>query len=173
MPETIIYSLAKIKMMKNFNFARFQDFVLSRFKIALQTERYEEQVYFYYAIKICGFDTELERFKLSVLESKNQILISYFLIDKVITEKDYQQYIAVPEEGEWLQNYHYLLVYNNTEVDILLPENAKREKQKTTYRKFYELNLSNKIAMVRPIDKVGWSVDDFIAKKLDTYKGII
>ncbi len=145
MPETILYSLPTIMRMKGFNHSTFRDFVLARFNSVLHTDRQEEQVYFYYAIKLCGFDTELVCFKDKVLHSENQILISYFILDKIITEADYQNEISHPQEGKWLQNYHYILANDKTNIDMLLPTNAKKPRQRQSYYDFYHRNLESDI----------------------------
>ncbi len=169
MPETILYSLDKIKKIENFNLRLFRDFVFSRFKSSLQTEKLEEQVYFYYAIKECGYDDGLASFKEMVLNSKNQILISYFLIDRLLAKSEYQRFISTPNENEWLQNYHYLLIYDKSRIDILAPEKAKGNKKEKSYLDFYKLNLDSDIPFVKPISKIATDIDKFVQKKIDSY----
>ncbi len=169
MPETILYSLSRIKNIHGFNRQLFKDFVYSRFKSALQTEKYEEQIYFYYAIKECAIDDRLVDFKDDVMVSKNQILISYFLIDRIILKSDYQCFVDNPKEDEWLQNYHYLLVYDKSNLDLLIPNQAKNNKKQKSYFDFYKFNLDNNIPIVRNINKIAEDINKFVALKISSY----
>mgnify|MGYP000772318239 CR=1 FL=1 len=169
MPETILYSLSRIKNIHGFNRQLFKDFVYSRFKSALQTEKYEEQIYFYYAIKECAIDDRLVDFKDDVMVSKNQILISYFLIDRIILKSDYQCFVDNPKEDEWLQNYHYLLVYDKSNLDLLIPNQAKNNKKQKSYFDFYKVNLDNNIPIVRNINKIAEDINKFVALKISSY----
>ena len=170
MPETILYSLPTIMRMKGFNRSTFRDFVLARFNAVLHTERQEEQVYFYYAIKLCKLDFMLGRFKEAVLHSGNQILISYFILDNIISEADYQDEISHPQESKWLQNYHYLLVHDKSKIDVLLPVNAKKFRQKQSYYDFYRRNLESNIPILRPISEIDGAIKIFLAKKIESYR---
>lgn len=167
-PETILYSLPTIKSIEGFNYDVFKDFVLARFKASLDRDRQEEQVYFYYAIKLCGFDNSLEKFKDIVLVSQNQILISYFLMDGLISKDDYDMFVSNPKECEWLQNYHYLFTFGGNRLDLLIPEEAKKEAQKISYRVFYKENLDKHIPILKPIDKVEDGIKKYIAAKLES-----
>lgn len=173
MPETILYSIDKVKLMKDFNISKFKDFVFSRFKSTLQTEKFEEQIYFYYAIKFCGFDAELNAFKEVVLQSKNQILISYFIMDGIIQKADYQTFLDNRKEEEWLQNYHYLLQYDKENIEILMPVGATKERQKNSYKSFYELNSRNNVAMLKSIEEVKRGIQSCIESKIESYKNLI
>lgn len=166
MPEAILYSLHKIKEIEGFDDDKFKDFVLARFNASLNGERQEEQVYFYYAVKICGFDCELLRFKEKVLKTENQILISYYICDGLISKEDYQKYIDNYSESEWLQNYHYLLKYDKNNTDILIPEIVKKENQKKSYTDFYKLNLDNDIPIIKPICQVTGDIERFLKIRL-------
>ncbi len=168
MPEAILYSLPTIKQMAGFDPAIFGEFLFSRFKSVLQTERQEEQVYFYYAIKVCGLDAELPRFKDAVLRSGNQILVSYFLLDKLLTEADLPNFSS-PREEEWLQNYHALLSGGSRDPSALIPVGAKKEKQKQSYAEFYRRNLEDGIPFVRPIGAVEKEIRTFLAAKIASY----
>ena len=168
-PETILYSLPKIKSIENFNFSAFREFVLSRFKTTLNTDRQEEQVYFYYAIKLCGFDSDLDNFKGLVLNSTNQILISYFLMDGIISQNDYQDFVSNPKESEWLQNYHYALKYDKEKLELLIPEKAKSE----CYKAFYKENLDKDIPILKPVDEIEDDIEIYIETKLESIKARI
>jgi hypothetical protein len=155
--------------MKGFDLSKFKEFLWLRFDATLKTEKYEEQLYFYYAIKECQFDDILGEFKEPVLNSKNQILISYFLIDGIIEKDDYSHFISDAKESEWLQNYHYLLVYDKNNIDILLPSKATKDKQKKSYHDFYKLNIDSNIPLLNPITKVTEDIKKFIKERINSY----
>lgn len=169
MPETILYSLHKLRTIQGFDFCRFKDFLRTRFKSSLHTEKQEEQVYFYYAIKVCSFDNELQDFKELVLKSNNQILISYYVIDKIISKEEYLAQFTPWQECHWLQNYHYSLVYDKNNVEALLPSSITRQNQKTSYSTFYKQNLDAEIPIVKPVDEIADAIDMFVMEKIDSY----
>ena len=170
MPETIIYSLPKIKDIENFDMLKFKDFISIRFEASLRNERDEEQVYFYYAMKLCGFKEELEKFKTLVVKTENQVLISYFLMDKIITKEEYEGHFFFKfDEKEWLQNYHYLLTYDKSNLEILIPAKAKGKKSEKNYYNFYKTNLYNNIPLLKPIEDVEAGIQNFVQAKIDSY----
>lgn len=167
MPECMIYSIDKVKKMNNFDEFKFGEFLESRFKSVLDGNRYEEQLYYYYAIKICKKDEVLCRYKKEIMETQNQLLISYCLMDGIILENDYHMDRS---EDKWFQNYHYLLKYSKYEIDVLLPENAKRDKQISTYRKFYQNNIDKKIPILCTLDKVKEHIANYLKSRIKSYE---
>ena len=169
MPETIIYSLPKIKDIENFDMNKFKEFISIRFESSLRNDRHEEQLYFYYAMKLCNFKEELEKFKTLVFRTENQVLISYYLMDKIITKEEYGSCLLNYNEKEWFQNYHYLLTYDKSNLDILIPAKAKGKKSEKNYYNFYKTNLDNNIPLLKPIDNIEIGVGKFIQAKIDSY----
>ena len=169
MPETMLYSLFKIKNMDGFDCGAFKDFLESRYISTLNTNKNEEQVYFYYAIKLCGFISILKRQKNKVIASANQVLISYYLLDGIISKEEYKAFLKSPKEEEWLQNYHYVLVYEPQNIELLLPKFAKKQKQKDAYYRFYEENIKQSIPIVRPVEMIAAEIENYLDKKIKTY----
>lgn len=169
MPETILYSLHKLKSMQGFDMIKFKDFLRTRFKSSLHTEKQEEQVYFYYALKVCKFEDDLKDFKELVLNSCNQILISYYIIDKTIGQEEYREQFSPWQESQWLQNYHYCLIYEPDKIDCLLPLNITKERQKKSYSEFYKQNIDAKTPIIKPIDEISDAIDMFVEDKIATY----
>ena len=169
MPEAMLYSLSKVKEMQGFDCAVFREFLESRFSSTLDTDKNEEQVYFYYAIKQCGFISILKGQKNKVIASSNQILIAYYLLDGIISKEDYKVFLDSPKEEEWLQNYHYVLVYDKQNIKLLLPNYAKKQKQIDSYYRFYEENIKKNIPIVKPIEMVPDGIDDYLCKKIGSY----
>ncbi len=167
-PESIIYSLTKILKMDGFNKRKFKEFVKERFNSSLCMGLHDEQIYFYYAIHQLQFVEILTEFKQKILDSKNQILISYLLVDKKITKEEYQKFLIAPKEANWLQNYHYVLTYDNSNIDILIPSNIKAA-QKSSYINFYKSNIDAGITIVKPIKKAQERITSYVQEKLDKY----
>lgn len=168
MPETILYSLQTILGIEDFNYRIFKDFLISRFRSSLHTDRQEEQVYFYYAMKLCDFNDELINFKDMVLTSKNQILISYFIIDKIIDKNDYAIFLASPDERNWLQNYHYVLVCDKSRIDLLIPKKCNSRQMKS-YEEFYRNNIDSNIQILRPIEQIDSRIREYLLNKINSY----
>ena len=121
-------------------------------------------------MKICGFDDLLLGFKDDVIKSQNQILISYFILDGVIGREDYQNFVVSASESEWLQNYHYLLKYDRSNIEILIPSHANNQRRKDSYHDFYNLNIENNIPIVKPISEVTSSIESYVQSKIDSYR---
>ncbi len=170
MPEAILYSLPKLLEINGFNHRKFKEFILSRFENSLQNQKQEEQVYFYYAIKMSGLAEELKQFNTLVLQSNNQILISYFVLDKIISKEEYKNQFSPFCEKQWLQNYHYVLVYDDEDINILIPEYARKDKIRKNYFDFYEFNLKNKISILRTMEEVTKGVKKFVEDKIESYE---
>lgn len=170
MPECLLYSLDKIKRISGFDTKHFTDFLTSRFSSSLNTNKQEEQLYFYYAIKqFSNSETILKDFVSSVLTTNNQILISYFIIDELINKEQYNNAFGEKKEELWLQNYHYLLKYDKTDIDTLIPANAVNTKQKDSYKKFYNENISKSVPLLKPITEVGHTITDYLKKRFSSY----
>lgn len=166
MPECILYSVDKVKNMGGFDYNKFRDFLEARYKSSLNFNRYEEQLYYYYAIKKCENDEMLIKYKKEVLNSENQILISYYLIDGIIQKEEYEIDVS---ENKWLQNYHYLLKYDKDNINILIPKYATKEKQKNSYRTFYKTNIDKNLSIVCPIDKLQEQISNYLKKRIQAY----
>ena len=167
MPETILYSLPKIKKMRGFHMPKFKEFLLSRFRAVLQTERQEEQVYFFYAIYLCGLRPDGNTWRDLVLHSKNQILVSYWIMEGLIDPTSIELY----GESFWLQNYHYLWKIGTERIDILLPSARSRGRQ-GSYRAFYENNLNAHIPILKPLKEIDAGIRNYIKAKIESYSAI-
>lgn len=63
-------------------------------------------------------------------------------------------------------------MYDKDNLDILLPVNAKKEKQKKSYLDFYKFNLDNDVSILRPINQLSRCISDFIQTKIESYEQI-
>ncbi|MDP4086173.1 MAG: hypothetical protein Q8934_16355 [Bacillota bacterium] len=173
-PETLLYSIGKVKSVDIFKSEDFNVFLSSRYKVSLTKSFHEEQLYYYYAIKSLGFRSILKENTDLVLETNNQLLISYYLKDSLFNKKQINELKDKKEEKYWFQNYH-LILYTELKNDLensidkyLIPYNVKaikkqgaRNRKRKSYMDFYSLNLSNKISFIKDIRKIHSTVNKY------------
>ena len=180
-PETILYSLDKFKSI-NANYFKsdiFKTFLKVNYEKSLDTLFHDEQLYYYYAIKKLNFDDILHNTKNLVINSSNQILISYYLRDRIFDEKEIEVLKSeeYKDEKYWMQNYHLILYdkklfenLNNSIEDYLIPNNLRKSrtspsKKYTLYLNFYKDNLDLKRSFINNIDNVSKAIKTYLELK--------
>ncbi|MDR4914120.1 hypothetical protein RGU76_03095 [Bacillus pseudomycoides] len=173
-PETMLYTVDKFNAMSNFNNKKLHKFFQVRYREALKTSFNEEQLYFYYAIKIFGFTDILIEYKNSVIETNNQILISYYLKDAYFEKVEIDKLKENVDEQYWFQNYHLILYsaelladLENSIVKYLIPKKVKMEKQKNSYMEFYKENILSDLPIIRDIPDVFDEIEDYLALRIE------
>lgn len=170
-PETLIYSIKKLTLSNDFQSDKLKKFLKIRYEELIQKPFNDEQLYFYYAIKILNFDDILSDASYLVKKCKNQILISYYLMDKMFTNDEINYLKTMKDEKYWFQNYHLILFSDlNKEVvnsieEYLVPRESKT-KSKKTYIDFYEENLKNGVKLIRTSDEVSDEINKYLWKKI-------
>ncbi|TQR30205.1 hypothetical protein [Brevibacillus brevis] len=172
-PEVMLYAVKKFSMMSSFDSRNLYKFLKVRYKEALQGSFNEEQLYYYYAIKMFDFIDILEGMKNVVLKSNNQILISYYLKDGIFNNTDKDVLKDNTDEKFWFQNYHLILysdsLLQNLENSItkyLIPAKAEKERQKRSYMNFYKENIEMGNSIIRDFGKVGNEIQDYLILKI-------
>ncbi len=174
-PEAMLYAVDKFSTMDNFNNRKLYKFFKVRYREVLQEPFNEEQLYYFYAIKILKFTDILTNEKDAVLKSNNQILISYYLKDGIFESADIDILKANDDEKYWFQNYHLILyspdLLSNIKNSIdkyLIPKNAKKKvDQKTSYMDFYKENLELKNPIIRDILDVRVEIEEYLTLKIE------
>lgn len=140
-----------------------------RYKESLKKDFNEEQLYYFYAMKLWGFDDVLRQQNELVTYSRNQVLISYYLMENWFLMEQVEKLKQQKDEELWFQSYHLILytqeLFNNMDSSIdeyLLPNFAKKEVQKNAYREFYKKNLQAKNSIVLSIDEVNEKLHDYL-----------
>lgn len=170
-PESFLYTLNKFKTIKFFQGKFFKNFLLMRYKEVLKSNFYEEQLYYFYAIKMFNFEDILKTLKNFVLNSKNQILISYYLQENLFSIDDIEKLKAFSTEDYWFQNYHLILYTEpSSELDnninkYLIPTYAIKPKTKDTYFNFYKACLSNNLSFIRDFSSLETELTSYLSKK--------
>lgn len=149
-----------------------KSFLKARYKESLRHELHDVQLYFYYAIKVLGFDDIVKETTDFVLQSQNQILIAYYLKDNVFSPNQISSLKAIEGEEYWFQNYHLILYTNalncnlNTNIKkYLIPErltvkpNITKENR---YHSFYYNNLKQGHALINDISKVTDNIKKYL-----------
>lgn len=170
-PEILLYTIEKFKVFDNFKI-KIHDFLKIRFKKALQQNYYEEQLYYYYAIKSLEYNDILLENKELVYDSTNQVLKSYYIFDNYFN--DVLEYLLIEDEKLWFVNYHCLLKLSlYREIDdseikkYLLPNYANKISQQDTYLEFYKENIQNNVWFINNYVEIKESVSDYIKKKIE------
>lgn len=181
-PEIIIYSINKFKYFSFFRENDFKKFLQVRYKEALMSSYNEEQLYYYYAIKVLGLESVLKDMEDIVVETNNQILISYYLKDRIFNPSNIEKLKLNEGEKYWFQNYHLILFSDLINGDIetsirkyLMPEWIRRnpknkdsiKKKQETYIRFYKENLELNIPIIRGIDEVEEKIEEYIELKIE------
>ncbi|MEW9946579.1 hypothetical protein AB2T78_20735 [Clostridium butyricum] len=185
-PEAMIYAIDKFNVMNDFDKNRLFKFFKVRYKEILQESFNDEQLYFYYAIKILNFTDLLIQEKDAVIKSNNQILISYYLKDRLFGSEDIDILKANNDEKYWFQNYHLIIYSPDLLVDLensiykyLIPKNskelvndkpnkkAKKELQRKSYMDFYKENIELKNPIIRDISNVTAEIKDYLRLKIE------
>lgn len=184
-PEAMLYAVDKFSIMTSFENNKLHKFFKVRYNEVLKEVFNDEQLYYYFAIKILNFTDILIEYKDAVLKSNNQILISYYLKDGIFQSVDINTLKINHDEKYWFQNYHLILYsadllddLENSIEKYLIPINAKEQEsdkprrkekkaiQKKSYLNFYRKNLELKNSMIRDISDVQTEIEDYLQLKI-------
>lgn len=185
-PEAMLYAVYKFNEMDNFDNGKLYKFFRIRYKESLKEPFNEEQLYFYYAIKILDFTDILLEEKDTVLKSNNQILISYYLKDSIFSSEDIEILKENDSEKFWFQNYHLILYtpdllgdVENSIYKYLMPINAKervddsndkkkkKELQRESYMNFYKENLELNIPLIKDTSNVHTEIKNYLNLRIE------
>lgn len=168
-PESLLYSMDRFSQVGGFDANIFKKFFEVRYKECLKENFHEEQLYYFYAMKWLGFDEFLKLQSQYVLDSKNQVLVSYYLLYKLFTSDQIDRLKQDKNEELWFQNYHLILSDATLSADLdksideyLLPVYAKKDNQKNAFRSFYKENINSGIWLIRTVDEVRKELHDYL-----------
>ena len=161
--------------MNSFDNNCIKDFLLARYKESLNKPLHDEQLYFYFALKCYGFNTLLANVANLVLESQNQVLISYYLKDGIFTQAQKDNLKILTDEQYWFQNYHLILFSPELMSDLnaniqkyLIPNRAiGKINKETRYKNFYHDNLSNGNSMINDISVVIANIKQYLSLRFE------
>ncbi|MCU5237086.1 hypothetical protein OCA28_24985 [Bacillus cereus] len=167
-PETMLYSINHMKKVDLFCGREFKRFLHVRYKEVLSKPFNEEQLYYYYTIKILGFNSILEETVDIVVNSNNQLLVSYYLKDGLFNQEHIEKLKLKIKEFYWFQNYH-LILYSDLKDDMensineyLIPEYATRDRQKQNYMGFYMENIKEGISFIKDLESISVNLNTYM-----------
>lgn len=176
-PEALLYCIDKFTTMQGFDKSKVYKFFNIRFRESLKSPYNDEQLYLYYAICLLGFNDILVENKTFVLNSDNQILISYYLKDGLFTENEICLLKSQTDECYWFQSYHLILytpdLFSSLENNILtylipkkcLPsssESTTNANRRLTYMTFYKNNLMAGNSIILDISEVELTIHEYL-----------
>lgn len=174
-PETLLYTSYIFNNMPAFDKGMIRDFLIARYKESLIKSLNDEQLYFYFAIKCYGLDSLLTNTSQLVIESQNQVLISYYLKDNLFTQEEKDTLKILTDEQYWFQNYHLILYcpellsdLSNNIQKYLIPDKSKGKTNKENrYKNFYTDNLTNGTPIINDIPVVISNIKHYLTLRYE------
>lgn len=175
-PEIIIYIDNVIQAFNIFESDYFKEIALSYFKNSLKTSYHDEQLYFFYLVyKLDMLDSlkSKEIYEL-VLNSENQILISYFIKYKLFSLTEVDAIKEIEDEEYWFVFYNLILndvtLFSDLENSInkyLIPNKSREGRNPTNnnYLSFYKSNLENRIDILNSIEELVSEINEYLCLK--------
>lgn len=171
-PESLLYTSDVFNRMSGFDNQKMLLFLKDRYREALISAFYDVQLYYYYAIKNYHLEECLEDTTGMVLNSQNQILISYYLKDGLFSEGQINSLKLLNDEKFWFQNYHLILYTPELKVDLdesvtkyLMPQRANTDLRQKRYMDFYKKNLILGKAIINEISDVTENIVNYLDKR--------
>jgi hypothetical protein len=155
-PETLLYTIYKFKNFEEFT-KGVKKFLLEFFNTALKSPFFEEQIYYYYALK-CLYNNEFLNNDIiqRIINSENQILISYIIMDSILDSKISE--LLVKDEKRWFLNYHIILrtkiiegsINTNLINEYLIPtiSGKNKDEKRELYSNFYLNAIKSNFTMI-------------------------
>lgn len=172
-PESLLYVTHVIKYVVDIDRDKIlKDFLKARYRESLKHELHDVQLYYYYVLKELSFDDVLQEVTELVIESQNQILISYYLKDNYFTQSQVNTLKLIDGEEYWFQNYHLILFTESLYIDLdnsikkyLLPERLTTKPnsvKEAKYINFYKTNLGNRNMIINEILQITENITDYL-----------
>lgn len=177
-PEALLYSIDKFSQIPEFHNNNIHKFFEIRYIESLKMPCNDEQLYYFYAINLLGFSDIISQCKDLVLNSNNQVLISYYIKDNLFTISDITSLKSCTSEDLWFQNYHLILYSPDLLSDLdtsiekylipkaCLPEADGKEstklRRKQVYHNFYKDNLTSHNSIVQDINDVCYAIHEYL-----------
>lgn len=171
-PEALIYSIDKFKVVEYFEGEVFRKFLAIRYKESLSKSFNEEQLYYFYALRMLNHEEALKSVSNLVVKTNNQILISYYLMLNFFKTEEKLNLKEMKDEKFWFQNYHLIMysdLKNNIEKSIneyLIPKMAKRDRQKENYLEFYKINMEKGRVFITDLDEMESRLKEYVDLKI-------
>ncbi len=151
-------------------------FLSARYREALKGELHDVQLYYYYALKVLGYDDVIQEMHGLILGSENQVLVAYYLKDALLEDSQIDSLKLLDGEDYWFQNYHLILYSPTLRADLdnsikkyLLPKHiqetrdlTQKQTRENRYLEFYRDNIRNNHALINEIEDVTTSIEEYL-----------
>lgn len=173
-PEIILYIDKILNSFEEFKNDEFKNTIVRFYIESLRKNYHDEQLYYFFLLdKLdCLEKVGTNEINLKVIDTKNSILISYYLKKELFTEENLNIIKDYDEEKYWLVYYYLILkdadLYANLENSIikyLIPKSASKPEYIDCYKEFYYKNLSSKTDILLDFDKVKTNIDEYFKIK--------
>lgn len=178
-PEIILYI---DKILNSFEQFRSEDFInqiIRFYERSLLLDFHDEQLYYYYLLHMLSATDKIKNVEINkkVLESKNYVLISYYIKNSMFFNCEIDTIKNYDDESYWLV-YYYLILYDKSLFDdlensvrkFLIPSSAKDETIKNSYMNFYKDNLTQKNEILVSLDKIHDVIEEYFKIKYSKEK---
>ena len=140
----------------------------------MSSNYHDEQLYLFSLLYKLKAHSEVKNSTLNkkVLDSKNYVLISYYIINNMFDSIELDIIKGYIDESYWLVYYYLILcdsgLYGDLDNSIqyyLIPKKAKTQDVKDAYKKFYKDNLNYKKEILVSLDNVVDYIDLYFDEK--------
>ena len=173
-PEISLYIDNIFDSFEEFKSLEFINKIINFYLKSLVSNYHDEQLYLYYLLNKLGVTEKVKNEKINrkVLDSKNYILISYYIANNMFNEDEINTIKSYSDESYWLV-YYYLILndptlfgdLDNSIQHYLIPKNAKAQNIKDAYKGFYMDNLIAKNDILVPLENVIDNLEEYFNEK--------
>ena len=174
-PEICLYIDNLIDNIEEFKSEDFKEKIKSFYLNSLKKNYHEEQLYYLYLIYKLNYLDNVKSLDINsmVLDSRNYILISYYIKYNLFSEENLEMLKNMEiEECYWLV-YYYLIIYDadlysNLEDSVkkyLIPNNANSDNNKNAYKNFYIKNIKDRNEILYNFDEVNKNLENYFLVK--------
>ena len=175
-PEVVLYMDSIFDNFDEFKSEDFVNKIIYFYKKSLLSNYHDEQLYFYYLISKLGVTDRIKDKDTNdcVLKTGNSLLMAYYVKYGIFMDEQIQ-YLKDTDnfDDEYWLVYYYLIIndsnlFNDLENSILkylIPSNTTSPELVSIYKEFYLDNLSSKIEILVPINKIKDKLNEYYSIK--------
>lgn len=148
--------------------------IINFYNRSLSSNYHDEQLYLYYLLYKLGVTEKVktEEMNKKVLDSKNYILISYYIANSMFNTDEINTIKGYCDESYWLVYYYLILndqtLFSDLENSInkyLIPNSTKTVDVKNAYKEFYMDNLNVKNEILVPLENIINKLEEYFNEK--------
>lgn len=173
-PEISLYIGNILDSFEKFKSLEFINKIINFYNRSLSSNYHDEQLYLYYLLYKLGVTEKVknEEMNKKVLDSKNYILISYYIANSMFNTDEINTIKGYCDESYWLV-YYYLILNDqtlfsdleNSVKNYLIPNSAKTADVENAYKEFYMVNLNVKKEILVPLENIVNKLEEYFKEK--------